>query len=1306
MVNFTSAPRWRASGVLPYVLATLLSSTATTVFAADSPVVGTISTIAGLGTQGFTGDGGPATIAQLNNPTGVAVDSAGNVYIVDYQNNRIRKVAAGTGIMTTVAGGGSGACCASGDGGQATAARLNLPVGMVIDSSGNLYIADTGNHKIRKVTAATGIITTFAGSTIGYGGDNGQATAAQLSSPYGIAIDSVGNIYIADSSNHRVRKVTAATGVITTIAGNGVAGYSGDGGQATLAQLNTPYGVAVDGAGTVYIADYNNSRIRSVNPATGVITTVAGTGSSGFLGESVAATTARIWAWGVFVDPAGNFYVVDRYNNRIRKVSIATGKIATVVGSGTQGFAGDGGPAPGAQMNEALGATFDAQGNMYVVDYWNHRIRKVSPPTLSPAFTTIAGIGVAGYSGDGGSGTLAQVSSPSGVAVDGNGNVYVADYSNNRIRRVSGSTGIITTVAGTGLAGFTGEAGPGTAARVNFPMGLAVDGAGNVYIADTFNYRIRKLTVATGIINTIAGNGTAGATGDGGPATAAQLNQPTGVAVDAAGNVFIADYWNHKIRKVAAGTGVITTVAGLGTQAFSGDGGLATIAQLNNPSGVAVDAAGNLYIADYQNVRIRKVTAATGIITTVAGGGAGPCCASGDGLAATAARFSSPWAIALDPSGNIYIGDIGNYRVRRVTVSTGLIFTVAGSGTYAFGGEGGVPTAAQITDPYGVAVAPDGSGTFYVADRDNHRVRKAALLPPSETISHGVDVDSDLKSDVVVYRPSTGLWYALRSATGFTAGSVYSLGAAGDVPVPGDYDRDGLTDIATWRPTTGVWTVLLSSSGYAATVTYAFGIASDVPVPGDYDGDAQTDVAVWRPSSGIWFILRSTTGYTASWAYQWGAGPDRPVPADYDGDDKTDIAVYRPSSGTWYVLRSSSGFTGATATNWGVRADIPVPGDYDGDGRADAAVFRPSTGTWWVQGTAVGTFSRAWGGPADRMVPADYDGDRKTDIALFRPSTGTWWVLTSTSNFSAIASYAWGVTSDVAIGSVAPYRDPTRRGDVDGDRVTDLTVYRPSNGTWYTLLSRNGFGTFHSLSWGQSGDVPVRGDYDGDALPEVAVYRPSSGSWYIALSSSGYTTYAAYQWGIGGDVPVPADYDGDGMTDVAVYRAGTWYVLTSSSGFTSYAAYGWGSPGDVPVPRDYDGDGAADVAVYRPSTGTWFVLTSGSGFTSSASYTVGGTTDVPVAGDYDGDGLTDPAVYRPSTGAWMIRMSRSNYALATYNWGVSTDTPMTGDYDGDGRTDITVFRPSLGVWYALLSSTNYASYISYTWGAGTDVPAQ
>ena len=340
-----------------------------------------ITTIVGTGTQGSSGDGGAATSAQLNNPRGASVDMSGNVYIADTENNKIRMVSR-TGIITTIAG--TGTQGSSGDGGAATSAQLYYPVGVSVDISGNVYIADSDNHKIRKVTS-TGIITTIAGTgDSGSSGDGGAATSAQLNNPYGVSVGISGNVYIADLRNHKIRMVTS-TAIITTIAGTGTAGSSGDGGAATSAQLNYPTGVSVDLSGNVYIADTANSKIRKVT-STGIITTIAGTGDSGSSGDGGAATSAQLNnPTEVSVGISGDVYITDYTNNKIRKVT-GTGIITTIAGTGVYGSSGDGGAATSAQLNGVFGVSVGISGNVYIADTSNNKVRMVVPqlPTSLP----------------------------------------------------------------------------------------------------------------------------------------------------------------------------------------------------------------------------------------------------------------------------------------------------------------------------------------------------------------------------------------------------------------------------------------------------------------------------------------------------------------------------------------------------------------------------------------------------------------------------------------------------------------------------------------------------------------------------------------------------------------------------------------------------------------------------------------------------------------------------------------------------------------------------------------------------------
>jgi sugar lactone lactonase YvrE len=331
-----------------------------------------------------------------------------------------------------------------------------------------------------------------------------------------------------------------------------------------------------------------------------------------------------------------------------------TDMIATVAGTGVAGFAGDGGPATMAQLTNPEGIAVDGAGNLYIADRDNHRVRKVTP---AGTISTVAGTGAAGFSGDGGQASAAQLKGPQGVAVDGAGALYIADTGNSRVRRVA-PDGVITTVAGSGTAGFSGDGGQAILAQLGAPSALAIDGSANLFILDT--NRVRKVAPG-GVISTVAGTGTAGFSGDGGPATAAQVNAPEDLAVDAAGNLYIADYLNNRVRKVTPG-GLISTFAGTGDKGFAGDGGQAASALLNVPAGLAFDAAGNLYIADYGNNRVRAVVPG-GVITTVAGTGTPG--SGGDGGPAASAQLAGPTRVAVGGD-RLYISDYRDHRIRRV----------------------------------------------------------------------------------------------------------------------------------------------------------------------------------------------------------------------------------------------------------------------------------------------------------------------------------------------------------------------------------------------------------------------------------------------------------------------------------------------------------------------------------------------------------------------------------------------------------------------------------------------------------------
>lgn len=553
------------------------------------------------------------------------------------------------------------------------------------------------------------IIRTVAG---GRSTESGAAITTGFQ-PYGLAVDAGGNLFVSDLG-HRVFKVTPA-GTITLVAGNGKPGFSGDNGPATSASLQYPAGLAVDANGNLYIADSYNSRIRKV-ASDGTITTVAGDGTTALSGDGGAATQAKLYRpSGVAIDANGNILIADTQNNRIRSVSV-TGVITTVAGGGVA--LGDGGLALNALIANPTGVATAANGNFYITDAGNSRLRKVN---AAGQISSIAGNGTPGFSGDGGLATDAKIADPSAVTVDAAGNVYFADRVNLRIRRVA-ANGIINTFAGNGSAAFSGDGGAAGSAGIAVPLGVTRDANGNIFIADTGNSRIRKVST-DGLIGTFAGNGI----GDGGLATRALLEGAGDVAIDKMGNLYVAEYYGQRVRKVTP-DGNIFTVAGNGEYGFSGDGGPASSAKLNYPTAVALDAIGNLYIADYANNRIRKVTPG-GIISTFAGDGTGHCgsCGggsgppNGDGGLAINANFYRPENIAVDTIGNLYIVDIYNGRVRKVNVD-GVISTYVGGGTG--NADGVLATSIYLYHPSGIAT--DANGNVFVAQSSSSVIRKVA----------------------------------------------------------------------------------------------------------------------------------------------------------------------------------------------------------------------------------------------------------------------------------------------------------------------------------------------------------------------------------------------------------------------------------------------------------------------------------------------------------------------------------------------------------------------------------------------------
>ncbi|PYU54560.1 MAG: hypothetical protein DMG56_26740 [Acidobacteria bacterium] len=549
-----------------------------------------ITTFAGGGTgcagHTYIGDSCAATDAILSLPSGVAVDGAGNVLIADLGHNRIRRVDAVTGVITTVAGGKAGNLGTFGDGGLATDANLSFPQGVSLDGAGNVLIADTNHNRIRRVDATTHIITTVAGAN----------------TPVRALADAMGNLFITESIGNRILRMDATSGIITIVAGTGAYGYAGDNGPATSATLANPYGINVDRAGNLLIADAKNNRVRHVDVAANVITTSAG--ASGPMDYDLRARQASLSSVGqVVIDGAGNVFISEAGSATLLRLDSVTNLLSKLAGDRF-----------GAPFDRMFGLARDRAGNLFVAD--ETQIWRVD--SVTGVATTVAGRGngcpqETDGLGDGCPATDAWLE-PLSIAVDDAGNLFIGDGAggNSLVRRVDRVTQITTIVAGVVAGGSSGcpqeinDIGDGClATHVDLGSigGVAVDSKGNVLLAT--GSRVRRVNASTHIITTVAGNGDEAYSGDNGPATSAGVAAAQ-VAVDGVGNLFIAEPPNSRIRRVDAVTKVITTVAGNGTPGVSGDGGLATKASIR-PAAVSVDGLGNLFIGDGANFRVRKV---------------------------------------------------------------------------------------------------------------------------------------------------------------------------------------------------------------------------------------------------------------------------------------------------------------------------------------------------------------------------------------------------------------------------------------------------------------------------------------------------------------------------------------------------------------------------------------------------------------------------------------------------------------------------------------------------------------------------
>ena len=619
--------------------------------------------------------GGSGSQARFNYPIGIAVDGAGNRYVADWQNHVIRKVRA-DGSVSTLAGAMSKPGAADGSG---AAARFNYPQSIAIDRAGTLYVADTNNQTIRKISAQ-GVVTTIAGRVGESGSTDGRGSAARFSYPQGIAVDAAGTVLVSDTYNHTLRTISPG-GVVATLAGS--AGNFGIlDGVRSAARFSNPQGLVTDAARNIYVADAGSGLLRKVTPA-GIVTTLAGSLTNFGLKDGTGTAAGFEGLSNLTIDASGTLYGADQYAQRIRRITqegVVTTLPVNALAAGRP------------QVTMPFGIAADPAGTLSVTgQYGVHMI------TGGTTLKTLAGLELEHGLVNGG-GAVARFGSLHGVASDASGNWYVVDTPNHMIRKIT-PAGVVSQLAGNGKPGAAD--GTGAAASFNYPQGIVADALGNLFVADTFNSSIRKITPA-GVVSTLVGNGSSSGHVDG-PASIARFFEPEGIAIDASGNLYVADTGNHTVRKITA-AGVVSTLAGSAGK-YGSDDGTGAAARFLKPPGITVDPAGNVYVSQPAYGTIRKITPA-GVVTTWAGRVLENGAVDGPG---DAARFSNPQGLAADSAGDVFVADTANNTIRKITPS-GQVSTVAG-----VPGSVGIRTGAlpgSLAQP--VALALSGATTLAV----------------------------------------------------------------------------------------------------------------------------------------------------------------------------------------------------------------------------------------------------------------------------------------------------------------------------------------------------------------------------------------------------------------------------------------------------------------------------------------------------------------------------------------------------------------------------------------------------------------
>jgi len=687
--------------LLPFVLIAFVSS-----LIADADWK--IETFAGNGTQGFHGDGGLASEAQLDNPFGVVRGPDGCIWFCEYTGQRIRRVRH-DGKIETMAGNGSKGY--DGDGGSALNASFNLPHEIRFDKAGHLYVVDMMNHAVRKIDAITGTISTIAGNgQMGYSGDGGLASAAQFNKPHSIQFGPDGQLYVCDIGNHVIRRIDMATNQIETIAGTGKPGPTPDGSPISDTPLNGPRSIDFDIQGHLWLATREGNQVFKLDLKAGLIEHKAGTGKSGFHGNGGPAKEASLKGpKGIAIDKAGNVWLADTESHSVRMINATTGNLELVAGTGNIGHGPDGDPLK-CSLARLHGIFVDSDGSIFIGDSESHKIRVIRNSLAADQIVLVAGgqrdaVDIPA--------TEALLKEPFGTAFDASHQLWIIEMAlGNRLLKVD-DAGVLSHVAGRGESGFSGDGGPGLVAQFNGPHNLSIRFDGRILIADTWNGKIRQLDPKTKRVDSLVGFEV--------PIEKAKAFGPYCIATDHGGKaLYIADL--HRIHRLDLETGKSTIVAGNGEKGIPIDGAKAIDAPLIDPRAVAADRLGNVYILERGGNALRVVRP-DGTIRTVVNGSGKKGNERSMRESAINAMMNGPKHLCIDRMNRVIIADAENHLVRRYDPTDGTLSRVAGTGVSGRDGVGGSAQNCQLSRPHGVTVHPK-SGEVYITDSYNNRILK------------------------------------------------------------------------------------------------------------------------------------------------------------------------------------------------------------------------------------------------------------------------------------------------------------------------------------------------------------------------------------------------------------------------------------------------------------------------------------------------------------------------------------------------------------------------------------------------------